>query len=358
MTPVVSVLLPIYGGAAYLRRTLDGLMAQSFRDFEVIAVNDASPDDSREIVLSYRDPRIALLDNPINVGQTASMQLALERARGRYIARQDQDDVSLPERFERQAQYLENRPDIGAVGTDHCVIDEDAAQVPGMSTSYAEETVAEMGWRLLCTDRLVDSTVMFRTDVARRIGGFDLQYRYAQDYDLWARLSFTTGVARLRQSLLQLRIHRSSASVKYSEAQALEVAGIVQRNLNHVLSEPIDLATASTVHRALSEDPSQSDRADVWRCVRVLESTLDPYCRQRALGRRDRVSVASAYSESLVKIGLRHRRTLGATMAALLTKAGMKSPALFLDPGTLRRWWKQGRQSSAYRAAVRSLSSK
>jgi GT2 family glycosyltransferase len=358
MTPVVSVLLPIYGGAAYLRQTLNGLMAQSFRDFEVIAVNDASPDDSREIVLSYRDPRIALIDNPVNVGQTASMQRALEHARGCYIARQDQDDVSLPERFERQVQYLENRPDIGALGTDHCVIDEHAAPVLGMRTSYPEETVAEMGWRLLCTDRLVDSTVMFRTDVARRIGGFDLRYRYAQDYDLWARFSFTTGVARLRQELLQFRIHRSSASAKHSEAQALEAASIVQRNLNLVLSEPVDLATASTVHRVLSEDPSQSDRADVWRCVRVLEATLDPFCRQRALGRRDRVSVASAYSESLVKLGLRHRRSLGATMPALLAKAGMKSPTLFLDPGTLHRWWKQGRQSGAYRAALRSLISK
>jgi len=358
MTPIVSVLLPMYGGAPYLRQTLDGLMAQSFRDFELIAVNDASPDDSREILLSYRDPRITLIDNPVNVGQTASMQRALEHARGCYIARQDQDDVSLPERFERQVQYLENRPDIGALGTDHCVIDEHAAPVRGMRTSYPEETVAEMEWRLLCTDRLVDSTVMFRTDVARRIGGFDLRYRYAQDFDLWARFSFTTGVARLRRVLLQLRIHRSSASVKYSAAQALEVAGIVQRNLNHVLSEPIDLATASTVHRVLSEDPSQSDRADVWRCVCVLESTLDPYCSQRRLGRRDRISVAAAYSETLVKLGLRHRRTLGATVPALMAKAGKESPALFLRPATLARWWEQGRQSRAYRAAVRSLSSK
>jgi glycosyltransferase involved in cell wall biosynthesis len=358
MTPVVSVLLPIYRGAAYLRQTLDGLMAQSFRDFEVIAVNDASPDDSRDIVLSYEDPRITLIDNPVNAGQTASMQRALERARGRYIARQDQDDISLPPRFEQQVRYLDKRSDIGAVGTDHCVIDEHAAPVPGMSTSYPEETVAEMGWRLLCTDRLVDSTVMFRTDIARRLGGFDVACRYAQDYDLWAKFSFTTGVARLREELLQFRIHRSSASVTYSEAQAREVAVIVQRNLNLVLSAPVDLAAAGTIHRVLSEDPSQSDGDDVWLCARILEATIDPYCRQRALGRSDRVAVAAAFSESLVKLGLRHRHTLGASMPALLAKAGMKSPALFLDPGTLRRWWKQGRQSSAYRAAVRSLVSK
>jgi glycosyltransferase involved in cell wall biosynthesis len=355
VTPAISVLLPLYRGARHLRATLDALLAQSCPDFEVIAVNDASPDESREILWSYRDPRVTLLDNPVNMGQTASMQRGLAQARGRYVARQDQDDVSLPERFAEQVRFLDARPDIGVVGTNVSVIDEHDAPIPDLGVSYPEETVAELGWRLLTTDRLVDSSVMFRTKAARQVGGFDLEYRYAQDFDLWARLSAETGVARLSSVLLQLRIHRASASMTHADAQTREAAAIVERNVNRVLPAPIDLETAALVTRVLEASVAQP-RDDVWRCLRVLDSTIDPYCRQRHVDGRGRTAVAAAFVETAVKLGLRHRRTLGATLPLLISKAAAKSPAVFLNPARLAAWWTQGRQARRYRAAIGTLS--
>ena len=100
MKPIVTVLMTVYNGSHYLNEAIDSALCQTLNDFEFLIIDDASTDNSVEIINSYNDSRIKLLINNKNIGQTASLNLGLARAKGEYVARFDQDDVCLPKRLE------------------------------------------------------------------------------------------------------------------------------------------------------------------------------------------------------------------------------------------------------------------
>jgi len=116
MSPIVSVILPVYNGLPYLEEALDSVLTQSFRDFELIVINDGSTDGSAAIIENLHDPRIRFFQQT-NKGLATTLNRAISLARGKYIARQDQDDVSLPTRFERQVAFLDANQEAGMVGT-------------------------------------------------------------------------------------------------------------------------------------------------------------------------------------------------------------------------------------------------
>jgi glycosyltransferase involved in cell wall biosynthesis len=122
MTPKISVAMSVFNGEEYLRAAIDSILAQTFSDFEFIIVDDGSTDRSAAIVRGYDDPRFVLLSQE-NRGVAAALNHAMSRARGEYIARQDADDVSLPERFAQQVQWLEAHPEVSALGTGAVLID-------------------------------------------------------------------------------------------------------------------------------------------------------------------------------------------------------------------------------------------
>ena len=344
--PKVSVLLPIYNGEQYLRRTLDSLLQQSFKDFEVVAVNDASTDQSRAIVESYNDPRIRLIDNPQNVGQTASLQIALENSRAEYLARQDQDDVSLPERFAKQVAFLDSHPEVGVLGTGYCVIDEHSQELGGTAAFYADETLSEMAWRLLWTARLVDSSVMFRRRDAVEVGGFNLAYRYAQDYDLWVRLSFEVGVARIPEVLLQFRVHSDNASNRFAEAQQLEVYSILSQSLTRYLPAELTPEDAERIWRVDNLNKSQA-RVDIMLTVGIIEKTFKAF--SRGLSGRELASVKKAVAEKIIKIAIRNRASLGWHILTVLLQAWVSYPVLPLRPAVIAGWLQKKRQSQHFR---------
>ena len=116
-SPRVTVLMAVYNGERFLAEAVASILDQTFRDFEFLIVNDGSTDRSREIILSFGDPRIRLVDNPENIGLTRSLNRGLELAKGGLIARQDADDISLPERLEREIGFLDGNPKAAIVGS-------------------------------------------------------------------------------------------------------------------------------------------------------------------------------------------------------------------------------------------------
>ena len=112
MTPLVSILMPVYNTAPYLREAMDSMLAQTFTDFELIVLDDCSPDNAQEILDTYTDPRIVRYRGERNVGLANVLNVGMEMARGKYIARMDSDDISLPDRLKVQVEYLESHPDI------------------------------------------------------------------------------------------------------------------------------------------------------------------------------------------------------------------------------------------------------
>lgn len=180
--------MTVSNGMPYLREAIESVLGQTFTDFEFLIVDDASTDGSGECVASYRDPRIRLLHNERNLGQTRSLNRGLEFARGGYVARLDADDVCLTTRLERQVGVLCARPDIAVLGTWMYDIDAGGARTALVSRRW-DDAGTYLAWLLLEICPLWHPTVMFRRDLVLEVGGYDESFRIAQDYDLWIRLA-------------------------------------------------------------------------------------------------------------------------------------------------------------------------
>lgn len=203
--PRVSVLMSVYNGERFLKSSVESILGQRFADFEFIILDDGSTDSTWEILRKYsdRDPRIVLVRNEQNIGLTKSLNRGLKVARGEYLARQDADDISFSNRLELQVKFLEENPDIALVGTDIEIIDENGKHLNERNyPSNHESITAEL---LLKNHAIGHSTVMARLSALKELGGYDEKLPYAQDYDLWWRLSRKKKVANLPEILLQWR---------------------------------------------------------------------------------------------------------------------------------------------------------
>ena len=115
--PSISVVMPAYNAEKYLREDIDSILAQTYDDFEFIIINDGSIDRTKEIILSYSDPRIVYIENEQNSGICVTLNKGLDTAKGRYIVRMDSDDIALPQRLEIQVRYMDANPDVGVAGS-------------------------------------------------------------------------------------------------------------------------------------------------------------------------------------------------------------------------------------------------
>ena len=113
--PEITVLMPVYNGEKYLRPAIESILNQTFSDFEFLIINDGSTDNSESIILSYKDERIRYVKNENNLKLIKTLNKGIDLARGKYIARMDADDISLPTRLEREIEYMESHPECGLV---------------------------------------------------------------------------------------------------------------------------------------------------------------------------------------------------------------------------------------------------
>ena len=181
--PKVTILMSIYNGEKYLREAVNSILAQTFKDFEFLIIDDGSTDLSLDIIKSYTDTRIRLVRNEQNIGLTKSLNKGLGLAHGEYIARMDVDDISLPKRLETQMKVLEaTRADI-CFCRSHFV-----NEINGRKYIWQEKDWLFIRWRGLFENKYgLHSAVMFRRKSILRIGGYDESFIRAQDYDLWDR---------------------------------------------------------------------------------------------------------------------------------------------------------------------------
>ena len=116
-TPALTVLMPVYNTEKYLKEAVDSILQQSFPDFEFLIIDDSSTDSSAEIIAAYRDPRIRVLKNEKNMGMSATLNKGIEMCRTELIARMDADDISYPERLEKQFRFFESNPECALLYT-------------------------------------------------------------------------------------------------------------------------------------------------------------------------------------------------------------------------------------------------
>jgi glycosyltransferase involved in cell wall biosynthesis len=227
LQPLVSVLMSVYNGQAYLAEALDSVLGQSLGQLECILVDDGSTDFSADILAQYasRDRRLVLVKNPVNLGLTRSLNRGLALARGRYIARQDVDDASEPARLEVQAAFLEANPRVALLGSDIRVVDQ-AGRATG-EIGFRPRDDAGIRRYLLLNNAFFHSSVMLRRQTLVDHGlAYDESLAYAQDYDLWSRLLAHGQGANLPLPLVRFRRHGGQLSETSWQAQQ-EVADAV-----------------------------------------------------------------------------------------------------------------------------------
>ncbi len=204
--PKISVVMSVYNDQKYLHEAIESILKQTYSNYEFIIINDASTDLSREIILSYKDSRIISLDNNINIGLTISLNKCLEIAYGKYIARMDSDDISLPERLEKQIIFLENNKDYILVGTWNEVIDKNSNILDKLIHPTDHEEILKT---LMYTNCISHGSVMFRNICATK---YNEDYIYSQDYDLWTTLILKGKIANIPEFLYMYRDHVDSIS--------------------------------------------------------------------------------------------------------------------------------------------------
>lgn len=208
--PVISIILPVYNGGRFLSLALKSVLQQTFTDFECILVNDGSTDDSEAIIQTFTDSRIIYVKNEKNSGLIFSLNRGIEMARGKYIARMDADDICLPQRLEKQYEYLELHPETAVVATSIIFINNEGEHTGQWELDKKTITYSSIKNEMPRSNCIAHPGVMIRTDIIRKLRYKSYQ-RNIEDYDLWLRmLNRGYKIEKMETPLLLYRIHETS----------------------------------------------------------------------------------------------------------------------------------------------------
>lgn len=209
----VSVVMPVYNAEPFLAQAIEGILNQTFPEFEFIIVDDASTDNSLKIIEEYaeKDKRILLLKNEKNLGIAETRTVGTKIANGKYIAVSDADDISMPIRFERQYNYLETHTDCGVVGGFVELFDSLTGKVLGIR-KYCEDDL-DLRRRIFLYSPIAQPVCMIRKEVFDNLGYYDPKYPPVEDLDLWFRLGTRYKFSNIQEILLKYRVHANSATI-------------------------------------------------------------------------------------------------------------------------------------------------
>lgn len=196
--------MPAYNAEKYIAEAIDSILSQTFGDFEFIILNDCSKDRTEDIILSFNDPRIVYLKNEQNLGVAATLNRGLSIARGEYIARMDADDISMPERFDKQVKYLDDNPATVVCGSAIMLFGESYDQT--IRTFPTAPVQAQL--QLLFAPCVAHPSVMIRRSILEQYSlCYDVRWEGTEDYALWWELEKYGDLCSLRECLLYYRIH-------------------------------------------------------------------------------------------------------------------------------------------------------
>lgn len=215
-SPIVSVIMPAFNAEAFIGKSVRSILGQEHDDLELIIVNDGSSDGTEAIIRGIYDRRIQF-HTTTNQGVAHALNLALANAKGRYVARQDADDIAYPARLRRQLDLFRDTPDLVICGTWASIVREDGTP---RSEHRHPVTDAAIRYGALFDSPFVSSSVMFRRDAVDRSGPFDADQRVFDDYDMWSRLLRVGKAANLPEILVAYREVGTSLSRTTLDADA------------------------------------------------------------------------------------------------------------------------------------------
>jgi len=210
--PLISVVLPVYNCQNYIEEAVHSILNQTISDFELIIIDDASTDETLTIINNLKDPRIKIVTKDQNLGLIHSLNLAFELSKGKFIARMDGDDISVPNRFEKQLDILENNSDVIVCGSwmQHF----GKSEITVKHKENHNEIVAQM---LLHCSLNMGTTMFYREILIAN--KFDESKKHVEDYDFWSRVAWIGKFYNIQEVLYYYRVHEMQVSSIYKQIQ-------------------------------------------------------------------------------------------------------------------------------------------
>lgn len=265
-SPMISVIMSTYNRENYLPAAMESILNQTYTDFEFIIIDDASTDNTAKLLQEYqeKDSRIVVISNPQNLGYNKNLTTGFKLAKGKYLARMDDDDISLPTRFEKQVDFLEKNPDITVVGTFIEIFGNNPMKSWCTLTDWDELAVAMNFYNPIC-----HPSVMIRNSFLKEHNlAYDPEVLYAEEYDLWKNIIFLGGkLANIPEVLLKYRSHLQNVSQKKDTSKIqTDFANSIR---NQLLSRMFSKTKIAELNKKLIYYPFDCNKK------KILEETLN-----------------------------------------------------------------------------------
>lgn len=275
--------MAVYNAQKFLGTAIESVLSQTMGDFELLVTYQDSIDGSLEVIRSYRDPRIRVLELGPTKGVADARKTALEKARGEYIATLDADDFAYPGRLAAQSRLLDESSDVGLVGAYFEIVDE----------SNRVESVAKMPtdnvtnkWKLLTGNTLANSATMFRKQIALELGGYDKELYSGEDFELWTRFAARSKIVQLDQVLAKWRRHSRSLTHTEPAEKKRDYARIVAKSVELQTGQKITYEVAEALFRDI---PRRAKDLPVLRgAYQTIANCLRHYMKDARLTKADK----------------------------------------------------------------------
>lgn len=274
--PKISVIMPAYNAEKYIGEAIESILNQTYTDFEFIIIDDGSSDGTVLVVKSYDDKRIRFYQNEQNMGVAATLNRGLDLATGEYIARMDSDDISLPERFEKQIAFMDSHSEVAVIGTG---VELFSAQI---GTRVFSSSYEALKVDLLFGNCLAHPTVMMRKCYfGKEKLHYDPSFGKMEDFDLWERTAQFYPIMSLTEILLKYRIHPNQVTQKPTEENRVQLKRLKERQLRRLGVQTEGNGFETYMSYCLGElnisDTSVRDLVDFLNCIQEKNDLVAVY---------------------------------------------------------------------------------
>lgn len=272
---MVSVLIPVHNNVDFITSALRSISNQTMPDLEIVVVDDGSTDGTAEALSSYKDPRMRVHAHEHQKGVGAARNTAVSLATGDFFAWMDGDDISLPQRLERQLMYFESHPTAQVVGTDLFPVDM-KGRLTGRPWMPPQNQML-IKWGYVFGTPMINGTTMARRSVYENEGGYDETLAVGEDNDFWLRRSWNIEMANLHEILLLYRRHPKNTTFIQLEQSATTGARLTKDVIEKLIGGAVDIKLASILRAPLSMTSADIHSGHARAAQALLRLTADRF---------------------------------------------------------------------------------
>jgi glycosyltransferase involved in cell wall biosynthesis len=285
----ISVAMPVHNGMPFLPLTVESVLRQTFPDFELVVIDDASTDETPAYLKALADPRIRY-HRVDRVGLVGALNHCLQHAGAEIVARIDADDLAHPTRLQKQYEYLQAHPDCLVVGCQFDLINERGEITGHSSLPVSDEAIR---WTMLWQSPILHPGAMFRRAPAVALGGYRREFEASEDYDLWSRLAAHGGLGNLPENLAQWRRHSRAVGAVYTEQQ-LGHAIRISTNYARTLGPRVNPERIGELYRFLATGRSPQG-CSVEDLIEAFDAVREQFLNGAGDETRERIGVTQQY---------------------------------------------------------------